>query len=381
MKRLTAICFLCQMMLFPIPLAYAQSVNMSGQLSAYTGVDFGGSFEMWMGTRYIPTLSAEKSLTHDEVIDAEASLNAYGMLETDFDHTATDAEIKPYRLWTRFSSSQFEVRLGLQKINFGSATLMRPLMWFDRIDERDPLGLTDGVYALLTRYYFLNNANIWGWGLYGNDDTKGWESYSSDENTLEYGSRIQVPLFNGEIAATFHHRKVDLKNQPPDAPISSRDAVFEQRYALDGKWDAGIGLWFEGVVVCQDVDIPDQRYQLLANLGFDYTYDLGNGLNLIGEHFMREYSENLLEAAKHDSISAMSVSYPLGLVDNLTAIVNYDWDNQNWYRYVNWQRMFDDWSIYFSGFWNPEQNRVNNDRIGDEQLSGTGVRVIIVFNH
>ncbi|MDM8544302.1 hypothetical protein QUF90_24775 [Desulfococcaceae bacterium HSG9] len=381
MKKLTTISFLCQIIFSPLSLVFAQPANLSGQLSAYAGVDPDSSFEIRTGILYIPTLSAEKSLTDDEIIDVEASLNAYGTLETDFDDAETDAEIKPYRLWTRFSSSQFEVRLGLQKINFGSATLMRPLMWFDRIDARDPLGLTEGVYALLARYYFLNNANIWGWGLYGNDDTKGWESYPSDENTLEYGSRIQVPLLNGEIAATFHHRKVDLKDQSPETPLSSSDVVSEQRYALDGKWDAGIGLWFESVVVCQDVDIPDQRYQLLTDLGFDYTFDLGNGLNMIGEHFMREYSENLFEAAKHDSISAVSVNYPLGLVDNLTAIVNYDWDNHDWYRYINWQRMFDDWSIYFSGFWNPEQNRVANDRIGDEQFSGTGVRVIIVFNH
>jgi len=54
----------------------------------------------------------------------------------------------------------------LQKINFGSATLFRLLMWFDRIDPRDPLKLTDGVYGLLLRYYFHNNTNIWLWGLY-----------------------------------------------------------------------------------------------------------------------------------------------------------------------------------------------------------------------
>ena len=68
----------------------------------------------------------------------------------------------------RYSSDQFELRLGLQKINFGSASMLRPLMWFDQMDPRDPLHLTDGVWGLLARYYFLNNANIWLWGLYGN---------------------------------------------------------------------------------------------------------------------------------------------------------------------------------------------------------------------
>ena len=65
-------------------------------------------------------------------------------------------------------NNKLHIEPGLQKINFGSATMLRPLMWFDQVDPRDPLQLTDGVWGVLGRYYFLNNANIWLWGLYGN---------------------------------------------------------------------------------------------------------------------------------------------------------------------------------------------------------------------
>ena len=67
---------------------------------------------------------------------------------------STDFRFKPYRLWLRYSTSHLEIRAGLQKINFGSSNILRPLMWFDKMDFRDPLMLTDGVYALLGRYYF-----------------------------------------------------------------------------------------------------------------------------------------------------------------------------------------------------------------------------------
>ena len=86
------------------------------------------------------------------------------------------------------------VRGGLQKINFGSANLLRPLMWFDQIDPRDPLQLTDGVWGILGRYYFLNNANIWVWGLIGNDQRKGWEVIPSVKNKPEFGFRVQMPI-------------------------------------------------------------------------------------------------------------------------------------------------------------------------------------------
>lgn len=33
---------------------------------------------------------------------------------------------------------------------------------------REPSQLTDGVYGVLVKYYFQNNANLWAWGLIGN---------------------------------------------------------------------------------------------------------------------------------------------------------------------------------------------------------------------
>jgi len=38
-----------------------------------------------------------------------------------------------YRGWIRYSGSQFEARVGLQKINFGPAQLLRSLKWFARL--------------------------------------------------------------------------------------------------------------------------------------------------------------------------------------------------------------------------------------------------------
>ena len=76
--------------------------------------------------------------------------------------------------------------------------LLRPLMWFDRIDPNDPLQLTEGVYGLLLKYTFLNNANIWLWGLYGNDDPKGWEAVPTQRKSAEYGGRLQAPFLSGE---------------------------------------------------------------------------------------------------------------------------------------------------------------------------------------
>jgi hypothetical protein len=261
-------------------------------------------------------------------------------------------------------------------------------MWFDRMDPRDPLQLTKGVYGLLGRYYFLNNANVWIWGLLGEDETKGWETFPSEKNSVEFGGRVQIPLYDGEIAFSYHHREVDLENQIFPDLSSSEGGIPENRFGLDAKWDVGIGLWFEGVLIHQDHEIPSLRYKRLINVGMDYTFDLGDGLSFIGEYFTIGTSENVFDSGEAISISAVSVNYPLGLLDNITAIVFYDWDNQDWYRYLRWQREYDNWGIYLLGFWNPDEFEIYQNRQEDSPYAGKdspyagkGLQLLIVFNH
>ena len=86
----------------------------------------------------------------------------------------SNSNIEPYRVWFRYQIKNWEFRVGLQKIDFGVAQLLRPIQWFNQIDPRDPLGLTNGVRGLLIRHYFKNNSNLWVWGLYGNEKQRGF---------------------------------------------------------------------------------------------------------------------------------------------------------------------------------------------------------------
>ena len=384
----------------------SQTIESQGQLSGWMTVTEDESSPTQVGLRYIPSLFVSKYITGEYSIDAELSLNSYGTgLIHDLDDIETDGKIKPYRLWLRLSGSQFEVRLGLQKINFGSAMLLRPLMWFDRIDPRDPLQLTDGVYGALFRYYFLNNTNIWLWGLYGNDETKGWEVIPSDDSTIEYGGRFQHPVLTGEIAFTYHHREMDLKKGLHDlisrvtVPIpidflrqfdTIPASASEDRFGLDAKWDMEVGIWFEGVLMHQDIDPTLLKYlrlfhigayQRFINIGCDYTFGLGNGLHVLGEYFIMRASEEAFGSGEGAEFSALSVNYPFGLIDNLTGIVYYDWESHDWYRFINWQRTYDNWRFYLIGFWNPDRFQLYQNQESANTFAGKGIQVMAVFNH
>jgi hypothetical protein len=224
---------------------WPQSARLHGQTSGWALYNDSRPQQAQVGLRFLPELNGNMPLSGTWQLDSELSVHTLAFYTRTRQSVARELELKPYRLWLRLSKPQMELRVGLQKINFGSASILRPLMWFDRIDVRDPLQLTDGVYGALARYYFLNNTNIWIWGLYGNTARKGWEILPSAKNSFEYGGRVQWPLVKGEIGVSTHWRRLDTNK----GYLSHAASVPEQRWAVDGKWDLGVGLWFESALV------------------------------------------------------------------------------------------------------------------------------------
>lgn len=372
---ITLLQFLFSIVLFP------QTLDLKGLISVWSVGSFQKSADPQLGLRFIPEFFLEKSLSKNITLDANVSFNSYGVATFEkIDDAQSEGDIKPYRLWARFSSSQFEVRLGLQKISFGSAALLRPLMWFDRLDPRDPLQLTEGVYALLFRYYFVNNTSVWVWGLYGNDDPKGWETSPSDKKTPEYGGRVQVPLLSGELAFSYHHRTADLNRGPFEGLFPANNLTPENRYGLDGKWDISIGVWAEGTLTHQETDLLPYPWQRAINVGLDYTFDLGNGLYALAEHLFLTQAQSAWSSGEDTNFSSFLLRYPLSIMDDLTAILYYDWENKEFYRFINWQRTTDNWMFNIIGFWNPEEFLLYPTQAGNNPFVGKGFQIMATFN-
>lgn len=379
MPRVFLLLFLLVVLLVWHPPVFSQTTGFHGQLSGWiTGSEDQGPVSQ-TGFRYIPELFVEHPFTNALTFDVELSADIYGAFSVhDAKSNETDSDVKAYRVWGRLAGDQFEVRTGLQKLNFGSATLFRPLRWFDRIDPRDPLKLTKGVYGLLSRIYFQNNVNIWLWGLYGNNDVKGQEIAPTKKNRPEFGGRLQAPVYTGELGVTFHHRQADFTRLSSALGTVSRDSsVDESRLGLDGKWDIGVGAWFEGAVTRYQTETSHLKYQQALTLGMDYTFGIGNGLNTVGEYYIAGTGSRLFDKGDSSEFLGLSVNYPTGLTDTVSAIVYYDTDKKDWYRTLTWQRLFNDWSVYLIGFWNPGSSFVD----GSAGFSGKGFRLLVVFNH
>lgn len=356
------------------------SLSFKGQVSAWLLYNGSNELPVYTGARYIPQMNYEIALKNNHKIDFEASLNINGSAGIHpFDSLYTSGQLKPYRAWVRYSTQQFELRAGLQKLNFGSASLMRPLMWFDEVDPRDPLKLTDGVWGILGRYYFLNNTNIWLWGLYGNNDPRGWEFAGTNRHFPELGGRIQVPVPKGEAAISYHHRIADTRNSVLVMP--EYNEVVENRIGFDIKLDLVTGLWFEGSWVNKNQELGPFTNHEILNAGIDYTFDLGNGLYMAYEQLLSAYDESAFRFQNTNSFSLFTLSYPIGLFDNLSGILYYDWKNNRTYNFINWQKQFNNLSLFLIGFWNPGIYKIPLQGEGQNLFAGKGIQIMLVMNH
>lgn len=364
--------FLC------ITSAYAQkdstSFRFSGQASMWGMYTPNLSSNFRMGGRYVPQMNFKIPVGDKKGFDFEASANLFGDLGfAPYKEGYNNGKIKPYRVWTRYSSKQMELRIGLQKINFGSATMFRPLMWFDKLDSRDPLQLTDGVYGLLFRYYFPNNTNLWFWGLYGNNETKGWEFFETKKHAPEAGARLQIPVSKGEMALSYHLRKINLNIQNQNA--------LENRIGFDMKFNWTVGAWFETSWTTLNCDAGVMTNQLMATWGGDYTFNIGNGLTTTFEQTIHANDKPVLGFNNTVTYSGLSLSYPIGILDELSSMVYYNWENKSLYNFVSLQRKYDHFSIHLMGYWNPKTTSLIQGTNMGEHMSGKGLQLMLVWNY
>lgn len=327
-------------------------ISFNGQLALQTGIHEGSGQDPYLLARYWPEFAWEGSKFMHFRLDAYASFVLRG--SQDSYHTFHDGRL--YRGWIRLKNERSEWRLGDQKINFGSATLLRPLRWFDQVDPRDPLGITTGVKGMLYRHVYPNNTNLRMWGLFGNADPKGWEILGSDKETPELGGRLQFPTARGEWALSVHRRRLATPEHP-----------HETQYGFDARWDVGIGLWTE--IALTETKTIEPSYQSKTMLGMDYTFPIGLTLTL--ETMQISESRDLISSKHAREISALSGHYSLSVLDQLAVIVFYDWDSDQWNRFLSWSRTYDHVQLHTMVFWN--DNRVD--------MSGHSIQFQLTYNH
>jgi hypothetical protein len=342
----------------------------------------GDGYISQIGLRYIPTWSLTVPWPN-ALFDTEISFNFNGLYKRKHSGgKTTDSDISPYRFWIRRSTDKLELRAGLQKITFGTARLFRPLMWFDKLDPRDPLQITDGVWGLRVTHDFDNNASAWLWGLLWNNEPKGWELIPTKKNNIEFGGRFQIPIWQGEIGFSGHNRIISRNDLPSFLEINTMSkATPEVKVALDGYFDIGIGLWFESSVVHADYGADFPNWQSFLTIGGDYTFGIGNGVTITGEHFIYSTNDKPFTTNDDTQLTGIMAMSPLSLFDQVSGMLFYNWDAELAYFFISWQRTYDDWTINLNTFFSSNSDKPFSLNQSISDFSNRGIQLMLIFNH
>jgi len=218
-------------------------------------------------------------------------------------------DYETFRFWGRISRENWFIRVGRQKINFGPATFLRPLQWFDTINPLDPLKQSFGIDAALARYY-LGTANFWLWAteqqsLYQQDST-----FKNDN--LNYGLRIENSLTYCDAAVSANFRNTDSTG-------------LESKLGIDARWDNILGYWVEASIVNYS-DPQKLEWDKHLSLGADYTLGIGNGIYSIIEFMNHTESDNtILDSYSDFCYTALSLNYPVSILSNLNYSCLTNW--------------------------------------------------------
>ena len=247
---------------------------------------------------------------------------------------------KLYRAWISADYHANSVRIGLQRLNFGTASLIRPMQWFDRLNPLDKSEETEGVKAIVTNFNLGAVSRLQIWTVLGEDRPKGNESFASKEDAIEPGARLELPLGRIQTGLAYHTRKLEQTALVPDSR--------EHRLGLDLRWDGLFGLWLESSASLFDhaVFSPIPELNLSYGMGADYTFGVGNGLYLRQETALFHSSPADLSALKNQKvITAVMGTYPLGLLDQAQVLCSADWKAQDFSAGMLFSRYYDYWGL------------------------------------
>jgi len=311
---------------------FSVAAEIKGTASLQSFIDLEDPGSSCIRLRYVPEYYGFVLPDLDTQISLE--MDASG---SSFEEFAEDFETDFYRLWIRYAEVNWEIRGGLQKINFGAARVLRSLNWFESADARDPLKAAGGVKGVLGRCYFRNNANIWLWGLWGNKKRKGLEIFRTEKDSVEGGGRFQYPVPYGEAAFSYHCRLLSEGN------IYSGPGR-ENRFGLDCNFDIGPGLWFE--TTFSGVDFPGFNvWNKYFTIGADYTFPMGSGILVTSEYFISAAGEEPADFENTSSIFSLSGDKSISMIDRLNVYALYYPDFEKFTAYFLITRTYDNFKF------------------------------------
>lgn len=204
-----------------------------------------------------------------------------------------------FRAWIRYEKDDFKIRGGRQQILFGAGALFRPLGFFDTRVISGIIPLTRGVDSLRSTYFLSSTSFVQGWAV-----------------PAQIGNRAIVGL-RGEINFSLIEAGVVLQYHPvTDLPFLAdfNLEMIQMGYHLKG--EKTLGFWNESRLDIQK-NRPGDPLRFDTVLGIDYTFDIGQGLHVLVEYFLRTQEKGFtnldLKQERTIQVMGLQLDQPVGI--------------------------------------------------------------------
>lgn len=302
-------------------MAVAAPVNITGSVTTDLSVGLKDPYPLGAG--------GELELTLDHFVgDAAFHVGIQGSYHDGFQIDLDEAYVDYY-------ADQFDVRVGKQRLSWGTALQINPTDVINPVNIQDPLGGKQALYAAATDFYLGQNTRlsvVWvpifkpALAQIPNPLMPGHvivpEKVEPKLGNSELGLRASFMGINGwDFSASYFRGWEDFPTPKvvPDAPpqiTASYQRV--QMFGLDVATTMGdVGLWGEGAYFLPED--TDPYYQFI--IGGDYGFS--NGLVLIGQYYHRsgdQSANNVIIAAE----------YPFGLMHSARLGAMYSLDSNEY---------------------------------------------------
>ncbi|MDD2331272.1 MAG: hypothetical protein PHI68_01325, partial [Candidatus Cloacimonetes bacterium] len=265
-------------------------------LEVRSSFGFDNSFiEYNSNTQYQAMLSWQPQIDHTIWQKDNLSISSFMEFSSSLRLDLTDEaqnyspEAEVYRSWIRFANSSSELRVGLQKLNFGTARIFRPLQWFDQLQFLDLFERTGGTMAILMRKHFTQTGSLWLWGV--TEDLDATYKYPLSLSESGLGGRYELSLPWLESAFSFHHR---YGHSMPE----------KHRIGFETRLDGWIGFWTESSLLISKTKQQSNMLSLSNTCGLDYTIPWKNGLYLLAETNAQHSNSHLLSKVEPVDVQA-----------------------------------------------------------------------------
>ncbi|MCH7649778.1 MAG: hypothetical protein IIA63_01300 [Nitrospinae bacterium] len=204
-----------------------------------------------------------------------------------------------FRAWIRYEKDDFKIRGGRQQILFGASTLFRPLGFFDTRVISGIIPLTRVVDGVRSTYFPSSTSLVQGWAVPGQRG-----------NHAIVGLRGEGNFGPIEAGAVFQYHPATDLNFLADFNLE----MIQMGYHLKG--EKIIGYWNESRLDIQQ-DRPGDPLRFDTVLGADYTFDIGQGLHVLVEYFLRtqekEFTNFDLKQDRTLQVMGLQLDQPVGI--------------------------------------------------------------------